>query len=835
MQDWQLNDGRMECTGSGGNRNVYLLTHDMQKGAGALDMSVKLGVLKGRRKTSRGWMGFRVGVHGQFDDYRDSAVCGVGLRVGIHTDGRLFIGEYDSSAKAIEKPLQNITLKLNAVPNGKTYIVTLTAYDDKGNLLSRVCRDDIDPNWLMGGLSLACSAGKITNTPAKRPSTGSKQWRSIRAKSQRGGNVRFWFSDWEVSGSKIKTYPKRAFGPILFAQYILSDSTMKMTAQMPPIGPDDSQYVKLQVKKNRAWKTLAKEKIDLLARTATFRIEKWNSRRDIPYRLAYLLKEPNGKTKEHYYEGVIRKEPLDKKELVVAAFCCQGPLGFPNNDLVKHLAYHNPDFLYFAGDQIYESVGGYGTQRAPLDMAVNDYLRKWFIFGWTWREIMRDRPSITIPDDHDVYHGNLWGCGGRAVDTTLSGAARQDSGGFKMPPEWVNMVQRTQTSHLPDPYDPMPVDQFIDVYYCNVNYAGISFAVLEDRKFKSAPKELLPGAEIWNGWPQSATFSMKTQGNHPDAILLGERQLNFLNNWAKDWDKGIWAKVVLSQTPFATVATLPASETSDANVPRLPVLKADEYPVDDKPTTDCDSNGWPQGGRDKALREIRRAFALHISGDQHLGTTVQYGIDDWRDAGFGFCVPAISNVWPRRWYPTLEGANREADTPRYTGDYEDGFGNKVSVHAVANPSDTGLQPALLYNRATGYGIIRYQRASRDIVLECWPRLSNPATGGKQNPGWPLTINQMDNYGRKAWGYLPTIQVKGITDPVVQIIEQSSGEAIYTVRISGTEFQPKVFKAGKYTVRVGPSTDKMKIKKDISANRKPDTTNRLDFHFKRLRK
>ena len=35
--------------------------------------------------------------------------------------------------------------------------------------------------------------------------------------------------------------------------------------------------------------------------------------------------------------------------------------------------------------------------------------------------------------------------------------------------------------------------------------------------------------------------------------------------------------------------------------------------------------------------------------------------------------------------------------------------------------------------------------------------------------------QLDNYGRKAYGYLPEIQVTGMTDPVVQGIDVENGE------------------------------------------------------------
>lgn len=64
----------------------------------------------------------------------------------------------------------------------------------------------------------------------------------------------------------------------------------------------------------------------------------------------------------------------------------------------------------------------------------------------------------------------------------------QDSGGYVQAADWVNMVQRTQTSHMPDAHDSTPVDQNIGVYYCSFTVGGVSFALLEDRKWKFAPK-----------------------------------------------------------------------------------------------------------------------------------------------------------------------------------------------------------------------------------------------------------------------------------------------------------------------------------------------------------
>ena len=345
------------------------------------------------------------------------------------------------------------------------------------------------------------------------------------------------------------------------------------------------------------------------------------------------------------------------------------------NELVAAVKAHKPDLLFFSGDQIYEGDLT-SAQREPLEKALLDYLDKWYRWCWAFRDLARAIPCICIPDDHDVYHGNLWGAGGRHAVTA-------DDGGYIMDPLFVNMVQETQTSHLPDPYDPTPVEQGIGVYYTALNYGGISFAILEDRKWKSSPTVAVPEGKFVNGWPQNPEFDAVTESDVPDAELLGSRQIEFLHQWSQDWWHETWFKVALSQTLFANVATLPRGATLDSVLPQTPFILPDVYPTDWNLAVDADSNGWPQRARNQALYELRRGLALHVSGDQHLGSTVQYGIDGWRDAGYSLCVPSIANTWPRRWYPPQPGKNWKAGDPPYTGNFLDGFGNHMTVFAVS--------------------------------------------------------------------------------------------------------------------------------------------------------
>ncbi|NIO63436.1 MAG: hypothetical protein GTO35_12985 [Gammaproteobacteria bacterium] len=212
---------------------------------------------------------------------------------------------------------------------------------------------------------------------------------------------------------------------------------------------------------------------------------------------------------------------------------------------------------------------------------------------------------------------------------------------------------------------------------------------------------------------------------------------------------------------------------------------------------------------------MRKAFAIHICGDQHLGTLIHHGIDEWNDAVYSVCVPSIANLYLRWWIPLQPGKNREPGAPEYLGEFVDGLGNKINMLAVANPSPERNHDPLT-TRAAGFGVVKFNKKTREITIECWPRnVDITDLGAKQYPGWPRTIKQEDNYGRKAVAYLPTIQVRGMRNPVVQVIDESKEKIVYTLRINGTSYRPKVFKKGKYTVKIGElGTDKMKTLKGI---------------------
>jgi len=823
LQDWRIRDGRLECVeGSKGKprRTVHLLTRTVGEAGGTLKMSVRTGPIEpGGERHGDTWTGFLIGVGGEHVDYRISAlthhrpaedggmiaaVNGLGQIVWRDNRGGDPAGEASCSEGqgVADKATDDIELRLAAEPSGDKYKVTLSAYDyQTGQLMSRAALDGVDPEQVSGNLALVSHLGP----------------------KQDGDGLGYWFRDWRISGSKIVAHEELVFGPLLCCQHTLSRGVLKMTAQMGPLGQQDTRRAELQIRhrQDEPWPTVAEATLVDHSYTFPFRVENWEATRDAHYRVAYDLRTGPGSTRTCYYEGMVRMEPADRDTLVVAAFTghhigTRGPLrwngngiSFPHPELVAAVAYHKPDVLFFSGDQVYES-DLFGCQYGPLDKAILDYLDKWYKWCWAFGGLARNIPCICIPDDHDVFHGNLWGDGGRKMTT------RQDDGGYRMDPIFVNMVQHTQSSQLPDPPDPAPALQGIEVYFTSLDYGGGSVAIREDRNFKSSPRKLIAEGQVDNGFFHNPDFDPAKDADVPGAVLLGERQLRFLRDWAADFSGGVWMKVALSQTIFTNISTLPKEATNNGVTREIPIPPPGVIPEGYHLAADADSNGWPPTGRNKALHELRRGFALHVSGDQHLGCVARYGIDDWDDAGYGFCVPSIANYFPRRWYPPEPGGNRKPGSPAYTGRYRDGFGNHMTVEAVSNPTITGRQPAALYDRAPGYGIVRFNRRTRDITIECWPRWVNPADpNARQYPGWPITMNQLDNYGRQPAAHLPAIEVTGMVDPVVQVIDENDGELVYTLRIKGTRFHPKVFKAGPYTVLVGePGTGRMKKLQDM---------------------
>ena len=544
---------------------------------------------------------------------------------------------------------------------------------------------------------------------------------------------------------------------VAFALYTVHNNTLKLSAQLHPLYPQETRTVRIEFDFGNGWEEAATATVNDLGWSALFRIENWDDSKTVPYRVRHGA--------DSFFEGSIRKNPIDQDEIVVASLSCNSSRdrnGRPH--YVRNLLALDPDLLFFAGDQHYDHT---------------EHTAGWIMFGEQFKETFRHRPVVTIPDDHDVGQANLWGENG-----IKASHPNGNSGGYFYHPTYVQQVQRCQTAHLPDPVDPEPIGQNIGVYFTSYNLGGIDFAILEDRKFKTGPKDKIPQQGPRPDHIRNPEYDYKSI-DLPELVLLGDRQLNFLEQWSRDWD-GVSMKAVLSQTAFAGAAHLHGGPD----------------PIKHRLHADLDSNGWPQTGRNNALRAMRKGFALHIAGDQHLGTLFQNGIDEFNDGPWTSISPAIVNsIYGRYWHPEDEqpGANppENAALP-YTGEYFDGFHNKITMHAYANANE----PQNKESKAAGFDVIRFNKVSREITVESWPRfvdLSQP--GAQQFVGWPKTVPQLSNFNPPSWGKLGELRFDQ-ANPVVQLLEKDSGEILYTLRIAGNRFTPHAPAGKVFEVRAG---------------------------------
>ena len=207
---------------------------------------------------------------------------------------------------------------------------------------------------------------------------------------------------------------------------------------------------------------------------------------------------------------------------------------------------HDPDLVIFTGDQIYENDYGspvfHAKTKEEVPQGMKNYLEKYRKFGEAFRELMRDRPTVMITDDHDVFLPDLWGNGAVLIDD------KRTTGGYPAHPDWVNAAEFTQTGHLPDPVNPGPHGDGIKAFYTALEYGGVRFAILEDRKWKSPPSEVLTEQIVPPGYEAPASRSRThtdmevvldpdydcTQLDDPGLQLLGPEQEAFLADWSAD-------------------------------------------------------------------------------------------------------------------------------------------------------------------------------------------------------------------------------------------------------------------------------------------------------------
>ena len=840
LQDWQVEAGELRCINSQKRdpvRTTILLTRECDPSRGAYGISSEIASGWQGSAKEGSFAGILFGIGGAEVDHRirsivhDKPAADGGILAVIHPDGRVGFRDFSTGGgggswsiggpltgdrgQLIAQQIRNgdggegpWTLRLKVVPDSElTFRALLTAHSSPtGPPISSAVLQQLPAHQVDGSFGLASHLGG-------KPNSNGWNFRNLRA-----------------HGDALIAHDERSLGPIYGVQYCLSRNkqethSLKLTAQLAPVSAEEIVSCHLEVQDDEEWNRVARGDFEPLSRVVRFRVVRWKADRDRRYRVRIRYQDAEGEASDHSYGGIIRAEPVaGSGPIVIGLISCMknftgqlawnsSSIWFPHQEVAEGVASHQPDLLCFAGDQIYEGDIS-RAEGGPPDKMLLDYHTKFLRWYRSFGELTRNTPCITIPDDHDVYHGNIWGAGGKR-GRKEPGTSAQDSGGYKLAPREVNAIHMTQTSHLPDPLIDGPIGAGYSVYSTRVEYADISIAVLSDRQFKSAPRPSVPEGKVVNGWFTNPDFD-PVDADLPGLHLLGDAQEKFLDRWALDWGYGAQWKFLLSQTPFSNVATLPPGKTGGIT-PSLPIVEAGGWPEGEVPVADCDSGGWPQSPRNEAIRLLRKARAFHLAGDQHLSSCIRYGVDEFRDGGIAFAGPAVANTWPRRWFPSTDGGGEKVSPHRGTGDYIDGFGNKMTVLAMGNPYRTGLQPSRLLDRGPGWGIVRIDNKQRLVTFESWPRWSRPGDDdASQYPGWPITVSQHSLDGRKPHAHLAAVQeMDGMT--VVSVTREGTGEAdqgegLYGYRLkAGEVWQPPVYQSGKYHVILGnPEENRWKL-------------------------
>ena len=773
LHDWEVADGRLRTRNAVPHRpmrTVHRVPTALSEAPADFGFTLQTGI--DSDAGGGAWSGILLGAgHGL--DHRGAALVhnrsgrNGGVVVGIDADGRAFVADNGIDARRLSEGAASgaaatagATLQLDARWRGDgTYLLDVFALGADGATLSSTSAE-VDAVRTLGNVALASNPG--------------------------GRGTSHWFSTFTGYGAKLLEVPARDFGPVLFATHTLSRDTLTLNAQLPPACPGHFETPELQVLGDDGWRTVATAAIDPDAHTARFTVADWDGSADVPYRVRTVETDagaaddrPSVALRTADFEGVIRADPVDAAEYTLGLFNCRPGIVLsdeegwiqqnnarpftwtrervvvPHEELLTHAARQEPDIIAFVGDQIYEFDPNGLIDRESEEATRNDYLWKWFQFGWSVRELARSTPAFVIPDDHDVYQGNVWGQGGKLA-VNDAGEPSESAGGFVHPARFVRMVQRTQAGSLPDPHDPTPVDQGIETYYTDIVHGRVGIAVLEDRKFKTGPNSPVVPKR-----------------------LLGDRQLAFLDTWARDW-AGQDAKMVVSQSPFAQSTTHSGAALTPNGF-------------------DQDANGWPKAGRDRAVRALRRAFAPHVAGDQHLGMTLRHGVEAPGDAVYAFAGPSMLNIFPRIFDPANEGPGPGSRDSARLGPYTDAHGNDIDVLAIANP-DTYYAPppsgasAKMDALGIGYGLVHVDRAARAYTFEAWPGHADPLDPlAAPFPDWPVRVRQEDNDGRDPAGFLAEREAE-VAAPVVEVVDERTGELVWARRLPDSRVVLPVYDA-----------------------------------------
>jgi alkaline phosphatase D len=304
LQDWRVKNGRIEClNGKDALRTVHILTHEINDEESGFKIDMKLGVIHDGTLEKDAFAGILIGGGSLDMDYRGRSLIfnrpgkNGGLLAGINGTGELVILDMEKNLEplAMSDPVPalldipgiGLSISASVQPVNDHYIINFTEISTGTNISC-----EIPGEKLTGNIAMVAHKGGIDDTGS------------------------FWFKDLSLSGSKLSIDPHRSLGPIVSAMHTLSRQILKMSVQMMPVGSSQPKDIFLKIKPEEAdiWETEVKSLINKDGYIAEFKIEDWDDSRSYNYQVEYKYSSNQGLSTTATYEGIIRKNPIDKEE-----------------------------------------------------------------------------------------------------------------------------------------------------------------------------------------------------------------------------------------------------------------------------------------------------------------------------------------------------------------------------------------------------------------------------------------------------------------------------------------------------------------------------------------
>ena len=153
--------------------------------------------------------------------------------------------------------------------------------------------------WLLCGSIVAQEPTEQTNSP-DLPFPGFP-----RLETKASGN---W---WQVENNSLLV-PRDEV--VAFALYTHDAGTLKLSAQLYPLKPDEAMEVRLELQRDGQWREVARQPVIFPGWSAHFRIEDWDNTLDVPYRVRH--------GEQASFNGLIRRDPIDQNVIVVGSLSC---------------------------------------------------------------------------------------------------------------------------------------------------------------------------------------------------------------------------------------------------------------------------------------------------------------------------------------------------------------------------------------------------------------------------------------------------------------------------------------------------------------------------------